>query len=261
MKTQKPLTVALLLLTLAFGLQAALARDTAPPSIACPSNMTVSACSSKGVAVSYPAPMASDNEGVPTVTCNPPAGSVFPVGTHTVACEAVDATGNRARCTFTVTVEVPPEPVIQQVSPLVISTVGGTPLKVLGQGFLPEDVVLVDNLPLLNQKNVSANEIRGSTPAVPAGPHMVNILRCSNIVARFPTALRAAVLPTITRVEPRYAYSEGGTPVLLRGVNLLSNTVVRFGFPAPERTANLLQNVRVGADGSWMSGFAPALPP
>jgi hypothetical protein len=38
------------------------------------------------------------------VVCNPPSGSVFPVGTTTVTCTATDAAGNIASCSFNVTV-------------------------------------------------------------------------------------------------------------------------------------------------------------
>jgi len=39
-----------------------------------------------------------------TVTCVPPSGSTFPLGTTPVTCSSVDACGNLATCTFTVTV-------------------------------------------------------------------------------------------------------------------------------------------------------------
>jgi hypothetical protein len=39
-----------------------------------------------------------------TTTCSPPSGSFFPVGATVVACTAVDHSGNRAACSFTVTV-------------------------------------------------------------------------------------------------------------------------------------------------------------
>jgi hypothetical protein len=45
------------------------------------------------------------------VTCEPPSGSVFPAGTTTVHCRAVDASGNTNTCSFTVTVEDKEAPV------------------------------------------------------------------------------------------------------------------------------------------------------
>src|SRR5207302_24560 len=40
----------------------------------------------------------------PTVVCNPPSGSTFPMGTTTVTCTASDSCGNSTNCSFTVTI-------------------------------------------------------------------------------------------------------------------------------------------------------------
>jgi hypothetical protein len=47
---------------------------------------------------------ASDNCGTPLVVCTPPSGSVFPVGTTTVNCTAIDDCGNQSSCSFDITV-------------------------------------------------------------------------------------------------------------------------------------------------------------
>ncbi|MBM3844975.1 MAG: HYR domain-containing protein, partial [Verrucomicrobia bacterium] len=57
-----------------------------------------------GAVVNYPAPIATDNSGAVAVTCNPPSGTFFPCGTHSVVCEAKDRCGNSARCEFKVVV-------------------------------------------------------------------------------------------------------------------------------------------------------------
>ena len=77
-------------------------NDTQPPTIACPSNITVFdvACQN----VSYTTPTPGDNCPGATVTCAPASGSCFPVGTTTVTCTATDASNNTATCSFTVTV-------------------------------------------------------------------------------------------------------------------------------------------------------------
>ncbi len=82
-------------------------RDTTDPSIICPSNIVVMRCGINPVAVSFPTPLASDAQsGRVTVVCTPPSGSLFPLGSTMVTCEAVDACANRSRCTFTVTVTI-----------------------------------------------------------------------------------------------------------------------------------------------------------
>src|SRR5207237_1162388 len=55
----------------------------------------------------YPAPDANDNCQLDSVTCNPPSGSAFPIGTTILTCRAGDKAGNKDCCKFTVTVRCP----------------------------------------------------------------------------------------------------------------------------------------------------------
>lgn len=82
------------------------ARDTRPPVLQCPPALTAITCSPGGTVVNYPVPTATDNvDAKVTVTCTPPSGSVFPVGTTPVVCTATDDCNNRSSCTFMVTVK------------------------------------------------------------------------------------------------------------------------------------------------------------
>jgi fibronectin type 3 domain-containing protein len=70
-----------------------------------PQNATVEATSSAGATFSYTDPSATDTEGPPTVSCNPAAGSTFPLGLTTVTCTATDVTtSEQATVSFTVNV-------------------------------------------------------------------------------------------------------------------------------------------------------------
>ena len=73
-------------------------------SLTCPGDMTNYACNGS-VAVSYAAE-ASDicSTNQPTVSYNPPSGSLFSLGTTPVTVTASDSVGNTDTCTFTVTV-------------------------------------------------------------------------------------------------------------------------------------------------------------
>jgi hypothetical protein len=86
--------------------------DTRPPTITCPANVTVECNSHMGTVVTYTDPAIGDlcDPGV-TVTCVPPSGSTFPLGTTTVNCTARDASGNTASCSFDVIVQdtTPPD--------------------------------------------------------------------------------------------------------------------------------------------------------
>jgi hypothetical protein len=74
-------------------------------SLVCSSNRTVYATGAAGAAVTFAAPTVSGGCPPYTVSCAPPSGSTFPIGTTTVTCTVTDACGNTARCTFTVTVK------------------------------------------------------------------------------------------------------------------------------------------------------------
>jgi hypothetical protein len=79
----------------------------------CPVNQTITAASTCAT-VNWTAPTATDNCSTPTVTvtsaptANLTIGSCFPIGTTTITYRAVDARGNAATCTFTVTVNQNP---------------------------------------------------------------------------------------------------------------------------------------------------------
>lgn len=73
-------------------------------SLTCPSNITATACSSNGALVTYSVGLGTGCPTPPTSQCLPPSGSLFPVGTTPVHCNAWDQAGNLACCDFTVTV-------------------------------------------------------------------------------------------------------------------------------------------------------------
>ncbi len=79
-------------------------NDAENPTITCPENVTATAASEEGTIVSYSPPVVADNCPNVTFECDPPSGSLFPLGVSTVNCTALDAAGNTATCSFTVEV-------------------------------------------------------------------------------------------------------------------------------------------------------------
>ena len=77
--------------------------DKTPPQIAPPANITISCSSDLMVPVTFSVTASDNCDPVPIVSCSPPSGSGFPVGTTTVTCTATDASGNSSTQTFTVT--------------------------------------------------------------------------------------------------------------------------------------------------------------
>jgi len=78
---------------------------TAPAFAGLPSSLTADATSPSGATVAYAQPAASDLvDGAVAVECAPSSRSLFPIGTTTVKCTAVDAHGNASTASFRVTV-------------------------------------------------------------------------------------------------------------------------------------------------------------
>ena len=71
-----------------------------PPTIRCPEDMVVVACSNECAVVHYSAPIVVNGE---LVKCDPPSGSCLPPGAHIVRCYATNACA-AVECKFTVTV-------------------------------------------------------------------------------------------------------------------------------------------------------------
>lgn len=89
--------------------------DPTPPSFAIdPGDVAVEATSASGAVAAFVEPGASDIvDPAPTVSCDPPSGSTFGVGTTVVTCTARDATGNTTSTNFQVVVHA------RQSSPIV----------------------------------------------------------------------------------------------------------------------------------------------
>jgi uncharacterized repeat protein (TIGR01451 family) len=85
-------------------------NDVQPINIVCPPSLSITASPGQcSPIVSFPAPTVVDNCPGSQVTCVPPSGTSFPLGTTNVICTARDATGGQATCGFTVTVNGAPQ--------------------------------------------------------------------------------------------------------------------------------------------------------
>ena len=106
--------------------------DDTPPILQLSPDITAGATDSTGALVFYSVSAEDNLDPNPVVTCQPPSGQVFPVGSTTVRCVAEDASGNSASGTFNVTVLPPWEVSLRLVrlgtvrSKTGATTVGGT---------------------------------------------------------------------------------------------------------------------------------------
>jgi lysophospholipase L1-like esterase len=79
------------------------------PTILCPiAPLPIVSANGQSAPVSYGAASISNGTPPVVVTCTPPSGSSFAVGSSTVACTAIDAVHRAATCSFAVTVTLPP---------------------------------------------------------------------------------------------------------------------------------------------------------
>ncbi|WP_257448703.1 ELWxxDGT repeat protein [Archangium lipolyticum] len=80
-------------------------RDTTPPAVLCPGDVTVEGTEASGAHVDFRSPRATDGRmAAPRVTLSAEPGSLFGFGSHTVTATATDGAGNTASCSFVVTV-------------------------------------------------------------------------------------------------------------------------------------------------------------
>jgi outer membrane protein assembly factor BamB len=83
------------------------ATDTQPPDLSLPGDLTVIAPDSSGAIVTYTVTAEDAIDPNPSLSCTPPSGSTFPIGTTKVTCTATDASGNQSTGSFNVTVIAP----------------------------------------------------------------------------------------------------------------------------------------------------------
>jgi Big-like domain-containing protein/HYR domain-containing protein len=79
-------------------------KDLVAPQIIVPVLLNVIATSKDGAIVNFDAKAIDDTDGEIPVTCSPGPGSMVPIGTFNIVCEATDAAGNSALNSFMVAV-------------------------------------------------------------------------------------------------------------------------------------------------------------
>lgn len=78
--------------------------DVVDPVVSVPSDMTVEAEALDGTMVEFDALATDDRDGDLVPVCNPPSGSIFPLGITEVTCIATDSSGNSGSASFTIEV-------------------------------------------------------------------------------------------------------------------------------------------------------------
>ena len=79
-------------------------KDTSPPTFKTPRSILKQADNLQGSKITYDANASDTVDGNTIATCNPPSGSVFPLGLNQVTCTATDKSGNSGEASFSVIV-------------------------------------------------------------------------------------------------------------------------------------------------------------
>jgi hypothetical protein len=90
-------------------------QDTTPPVLVVPSPIVVEQATADGTRAEWECLAADVCDAEVDVVCEPPSGSVFPLGVTTVTCTATDDSGNQTVKSFTVTVRDTTPPAIESV--------------------------------------------------------------------------------------------------------------------------------------------------
>jgi hypothetical protein len=88
-------------------------EDTTPPVIRVPEDITEEATGPDGAEVSFEVSAEDDVDGAVDVSCDYDSGDTFPIAETLVTCSAVDAAGNRAEESFTITVQDTTDPDVE----------------------------------------------------------------------------------------------------------------------------------------------------
>ena len=148
----------------AFGVVSCSFNVTVTPNLSCPANMSTTATGAGGAVVTYPTPTAGAGA---TVSCVPPSGSTFPIGTTNVNCALTSPAGN-ASCGFTVTVT----PMMQKSSKCDTICFRSPQYYLLNLNSLPGGTVLIgginNNQPIsTDNKTAIALALRGNAGNLP----------------------------------------------------------------------------------------------
>lgn len=249
-------------------------RDSHPPQLNCPPDLVAECDSGAGALVNFNVAAADACDPKPTITCEPPSGSVFPMGATLVTCRAKDAAGNESTCTFTVTVRDSTPPVLT--CPKDIVTTCDTP-KGAVVDFAVSATDACDSKPAVVCTPVSGSVFPPGTTRVScvakdsAGNESTCTfsvtVNCAPVVPPQVAALRQLELSSTEKLQLRF---DGGLPAfvsmkvpfssqrpadsLIQSLGFLTDYKELYRLPVPARQLFLKQRQRTEAGESLFFG-------
>ena len=127
------------------------------PSLSFASNVMLSASSDSGSIVNYTSPTATGGVITTGVSCTPPSGNMFPIGSTQVTCTATNQIGNTGMTSFMVTVN----PIIQTITQTVTVIVGKDTYTSVEPLFVTGSVGTVTGDPINLEVRDNSNKLVG----------------------------------------------------------------------------------------------------
>jgi hypothetical protein len=124
-------------------------QDTTPPAVTVPNAVAAEATGPAGALVNFGASAFDLVDLSVGVTCVPPSGSIFPLGSTEVVCSAVDAHNNRSSASFKVEVRDTTAPTLPPLPGIVEEATGSAGAKVSWLPLFANDAVDGDQVPVL----------------------------------------------------------------------------------------------------------------
>lgn len=130
-----------------------------------------------------------------------------------------------------------PAPTLVSSSPTTGSTAGGTPVTLIGTGFLGGATVLFGASAATTVTLISPTELTAITPAHAVGVVSITVRNADNQSAELARAYRFVAPPSFASVSPDKGDVAGGTVVRLTGAGFNAGSTVSFGgSPATQIT-------------------------
>ncbi|MEA3202803.1 MAG: large repetitive protein, partial [Thermoplasmata archaeon] len=142
--------------------------------------------------------------------------------------------GRQTRFSSAFTYDPAPAPAVTSVEPAQGPAVGGTAIHVKGSGFVPltNPVVSIGGVPAI-VTGVGNDEIDAVTVGHPVGTVDVVVTNPDGQSSPTATAARFAFTtsakPTVSSLTPSEGSANGGTPVVVAGLNFAPGATLRFG--------------------------------
>ena len=139
-------------------------------------------------------------------------------------------------------------PTVESITPSSGSTEGGTPVTVVGTGFVSGIQVEIDGQPLTEVEVDSATELTGTTSPGSAGAFEVVVSDAYGTSTLGPEFTYVEPPPMITELLPNEGPLKGGTEVTIVGTGFAPGASVSFGGkPASGVTVNSAQSITATA--------------